>query len=321
MLPNFMCIGAQKSGTTTIWHILETHPQVFLAQPRETRFFYEQTQFDAGLHRYEITYFSTWAGQVAVGEKCPEYLFVPEVANRLYQALGPNLKLIVTLRSPAQRAFSHYRHNFFMLQEDRSFEEALETEAANLQRGKTIKPLFGYLARGFYARQLKRYFEIFAPKQFLIVNFEQDIVSDQRDLASRLFDFLELEQFCPIGLPIKQGHPQLENLSVKLNLNKKDSQENFVEIERRSLKLQPIKRWFRFLKQRRLAKIDHQTSRIHNPSDTLIQFARGFNTHKPKMMHLPRQQEIAINNSFFKGDIKSLQSLVPFTIDHWLADP
>lgn len=321
MLPNFICIGAQKSGTTAIAHILEAHPQLFMAQPRETRFFYDRLQYAQGIQKYEIQYFSAWSGQAAVGEKCPEYLYLPEVAERLYRHLGSDLKLIVALRSPAQRAFSHYRHNLAMLRESRSFAEALEAEANDLQKGKTIYPPYGYLDRGYYAQQLERYFRVFEPKQFLIVSFEQEIARNQKSLADRLFDFLGIKRFYPAGLPFKKGHPPLENLSVRLNQNEAYPQKSFVEIERRSFQLpQPILNWLRQLKRGKLATRESQVSRIYNPSPALIEFARSFNCHKPKIAALPRERELAINDYYFRKDIASLQDIVPFKVDRWLAD-
>jgi predicted acyl esterase len=117
MLPNFLCIGAQKAGTTTLWLLLNQHPDVFLATPRETCFFYDDVLYGGGITSYERNFFREWNGQKAVGEKAPA---------RIKDSLGDKVKLIVTLRSPAKRAHSHFRHNYQQLWEEFSFEDALQ---------------------------------------------------------------------------------------------------------------------------------------------------------------------------------------------------
>ncbi|NER33275.1 MAG: sulfotransferase [Oscillatoria sp. SIO1A7] len=317
MLPNFMCIGAQKSATTTILRILEAHPQVFMSEPMETRFFLDTTQLAAGIQKYEIEYFSGWSGQPAVGEKCPGYLYWPGVAERLYRDLGPDLKLIVTLRSPALRAFSQYRHNLARLQESRSFKEALETEANEIQQG-TIIPRYGYIARGYYAQQLQRYFNLFDLKQLLIAKFERDIVRDLNGFTKKLYDFIGVDSFNPS--PLKRDFSELEYLSFGLSLSNANSKENFVEINLRMPNSKSIPNWLKQLKRGKLSTNDPLVSRIYNPSAYLIQFARDFNSNKPKTHTLSREEELAINNCYFKEDIKLLQDMVPFEVNSWLAD-
>ena len=88
MLPNFICVGTQKAGTTTLCRLLEHHPDVFISQPRETRFFFDEERFSRGLVNYEINYFNGWNGEKAVGEKTPEYLLFPEAPKRIHKIKG-----------------------------------------------------------------------------------------------------------------------------------------------------------------------------------------------------------------------------------------
>lgn len=204
MLPNFLCIGAQKSGTTTLWRILDAHPDVYMAHPRETRFFSDDAFFSEGPAKYEMTCFDGWRGQQAVGEKCPEYLWEPRAAQRILSVLGPEVRLIVALRSPAQRAHSHFRHNRARLRESRSFEEAFHASA-----GKAAIPAhFDYVGRGFYARQLGRFLEHFPATQIFAIHFEKEINSDQRALADRVYSFLGLKPHRPRAIPFHEGHPK-----------------------------------------------------------------------------------------------------------------
>ena len=85
-----------------------------MAPARETGFFYNDAIFNNGLALYETAFFKEWNGQTAVGEKTPEYLPFPGTANRIRETLGPETRLIVVLRNPAQRAHSGWRHNLMM---------------------------------------------------------------------------------------------------------------------------------------------------------------------------------------------------------------
>jgi len=97
MQPNFLCIGAQKCGTTAIWHMLNSHPSICMAIPRETNYFCRKELFEKGLEFYKSEYFGHWIDQSMIGEKCPEYLYVPHVAENIFSSLGPDVKLIVAL--------------------------------------------------------------------------------------------------------------------------------------------------------------------------------------------------------------------------------
>lgn len=106
-----MCIGAQKAGTSSLARLLEDHPDVYVSRPRETRFFIDEAQFQLGVANYELGPFLGWSGETAVGEKNPDYMLVDETPFRVRSFLGEELRLIVCLRRPIDRAHSHYRHN------------------------------------------------------------------------------------------------------------------------------------------------------------------------------------------------------------------
>lgn len=307
MLPNFMCIGAQKSGTTTLWHILNAHPDIFMAPVRETRFFYDDLLYAEGLSAYEVGHYAAWAGQAIAGEKCPEYLCADKVPERIFHALGPEIRFIVSLRSPAQRAFSQYRHNLARLREYRSFDEAL-TQAHS-----------GYIDRGCYAEQLLRYFDLFDQDRFLILHFETDICGDQKDLTARLYDFLGVDRHTPEGSPFKEGHPSLKQMSMTLNTDHEDPDRHFVEIDRQDRRLRLAREMLARAKS--LQTLEHaDVQRIYRPSESLRRLVRNFRSHKPSGSYLPRDQELAINHRYFETDIKALQPLIPFDISRWLTD-
>lgn len=319
MLPNFLCIGAQKCGTTTIWRMLDAHPQIFMAQPRETRFFYEDFQFLGGIQGYEVAYFGTWHNQPVVGEKCPEYLYVPSVAQRIHEQLGPDVKFVVALRNPAQRAFSHYRHNLAMLRESRAFDDVMEQEAEALATGGWPPIPFGYLGRGLYARQLQRYLELFPKKNFLFVSFERDVLGDQQQLANRIYTFLGVDNRQLQGLPFRDGKPPLANLKIQIHPATEPVTGSVVEITRRTFARQrarSVLTWLRG-KGQIMGKLD--ATQIGNPSPALMAFANAFSRNRPTASSLLPEKALAINQRHFAADIARLSDLVPFPLDDWLG--
>jgi Sulfotransferase domain len=316
VLPNFLCIGAQKSGTTSIWHILQSHPDICMARPRETRFFVDPHSFEQGPYPYEIHCFGHWRGEKAIGEKCPEYLSEPGVPQRVRALLGDGVRLIVVLRSPAQRAHSHYRHNRNMLRECRSFPAAIAAELDGEASGEPVPGTYSYLARGRYAVQLERYLAVFAPEQLLLVSFEAEIQSNQRALANRLYRFLGVTPFEPPGLPFRAGHPRLEELSIQLRTSVSATAAPFLAVEKSDRR-----RWWapqRLLGVRAVARTSWH---IHRPSASLTEFAEQFATTAAGDQRLSRARELEMNRIYFRQDIERLRSLVPFAVQHWLDDP
>lgn len=118
-MPNFLVIGAVKAGTTSLYHYLQEHPQVYMSSVKEPRFFVlEGKQSDEqnapGFLRTRITTIEAYRAlfdgvttEVAIGEATPDYIHDPEAAPRIQQHL-PDVRLIAMLRNPVDRAFSHY---------------------------------------------------------------------------------------------------------------------------------------------------------------------------------------------------------------------
>lgn len=307
MLPNFLCIGAQKSGTTSLWRMLDAHPDVCMARPRETRFFNDDLFFAEGAAAYERTCFAAWRGQSAVGEKCPEYLFERKVPERIRRTLGAEVRLIAALRSPAQRAFSHYRHNRARLRESRSFDDAIAANVSARDAGIALPAAFAYLDRGEYVPQLARYLEVFGPDRLLVIHFESEIEANQPRTAARLCDFLRLSPFVPAGLPFHEGRPRVDRVSMRLDTSAPDAADHFVEIQ------QP--RRARGL----LGRLGSDAlERVYGPSQALRESAVAFARNAPPHDRLSRADELEMNRRYFAKDIDALARLVPFDAASWL---
>src|SRR5947209_13351977 len=170
LLPDFLIIGAQRGGTTSLYHYLRAHPAVHSSAVKDTHFF--DKKFHKGVSwyrahfptRFEKAYARRFRHQDFVtGEASPSYLFHPHAPSRTARLL-PHVKLIVLLRNPIDRAFSQYYHALALGHEKLSFEEALEREqertAGEYERvlaeahysSHAFKHL-SYLSRGIYVDQ------------------------------------------------------------------------------------------------------------------------------------------------------------------------
>jgi hypothetical protein len=179
-LPNFLIIGAQKAGTTALYAYLRWHPAI--GGP----FWKEVSFFDRHWARGEAWYRGQFPlrrhGRLA-GEASPSYVFHPLAPDRV-ASLVPDVKLIVLLREPGERAYSHYQHEVALGREPLSFEDALGAEDERLrgevERLSADPKAFSfawwnhtYASRGLYADQLELWFELFPREQVLALTTDE----------------------------------------------------------------------------------------------------------------------------------------------------
>jgi hypothetical protein len=172
-LPDFIIIGTQRGGTTSLYRYLSEHPEIGAALRKEVHYF--DRYYDKGLDWY-LAHFPEAGQAPVVGEASPYYLFHPAVPERVRAAI-PRGKFIALLRNPVDRAYSQYqmkvRHGF----ESLSFEEAIAAERERLS--SSDDPLSSawrhhyYLGRGLYLDQLQRWLTVFPREQLLIVKSEE----------------------------------------------------------------------------------------------------------------------------------------------------
>jgi len=191
-LPAFLIIGAQKSGTTSLYGWLRHHPNITMSQTKELHFF--DRNFHRGLNWYQQQFAGTCAG-----EATPYYLFHPLAAKRAASVV-PGAKLIVLLREPVSRAWSHYHHVRRQGNEPLSFLDAIELEQLRL-RGEVQKmeedpryfslnhQKFSYLSRGLYADQLAHWLQFF-PRDQLLVLETSALHRDPQKSLDRIAQFL-----------------------------------------------------------------------------------------------------------------------------------
>ena len=161
-LPDFLVLGTQKGGTTSLQQLLGHHPEVFLAAGKEVHYF--SLHHDQPLSWYAAHY-ATAAADQRCGDITPFYLFHPEIPGRI-RALLPQVKLIALLRDPVERALSQVFHARRLGFEPLEPAEALAAEPARLASGDPFSlQKHSYVARSRYLEQLQRYEALFPAKR------------------------------------------------------------------------------------------------------------------------------------------------------------
>lgn len=198
-LPSFLIIGAMRSGTTSLHRYLLEHPAVFLPRAKEMHFF--DDRYNLGLEWY-ASQFSDAGPQSRIGEATPNYMHDPVAIERISEII-PEARLVVILRNPVDRAYSHYWHNRARDREPLSFEEAVAAEPERLTRSRQDRRTYSYVDRGRYYEQLLMIHDRLPHAQVLISLFD-DLLRDPRSLFAGLCDFLGVDdRFVPTQL----GHP------------------------------------------------------------------------------------------------------------------
>jgi hypothetical protein len=190
-VPNLFIVGAVKAGTTSLHAYLAGHPDVFMSALKEPHFFASfelSPEFDNFMPviRDADAYQALFSGSEnfkIVGEASPSYLCDDDAAMRIKAAV-PDARIIISLRNPVQRAYSHYLMEFRQGRESRPFAEALEADAKREKKGWGVS--FQYLEQGLYTEQVKRYIDTFGSARVKVVLFEeltQNTAEVMRDVA------------------------------------------------------------------------------------------------------------------------------------------
>lgn len=224
-MPDFVIVGAQKGGTTSLFRLLSQHPGIRPADRKELHYF--SLFYDRGLGWYRDCFPATREGEIT-GEGSPYYLFHPHAPERMAQTI-PRARLIAMLRNPVDRAYSHWNHEVTTVSrmykrtvEPLGFEDAVEAEEERL-RGEEARMLedpkyasfnhqhYSYLSRGVYVDQLARFSRFFDAKQMLVLRSE-DFFERTSETLGRIAKFLDL----PVGLPEWEPESRsLENIVLK----------------------------------------------------------------------------------------------------------
>jgi len=206
VLPNFLVLGIHKSGTTTLFQNLQKHPNILGPENKEVHYF--NTYYGSTLWykahfptKKQVENMILRDGICRVGEATPDYLFHPMVPQRVKEIL-PNIKFLVVLRNPIDRAFSHYNKSLRRKKETLSFKEAVTMRKRelgkaeqlvrenDLQAGRYLEE-YSYLEKGKYFEQLERWFKLFPKENFFIFQ-----TSDFNNYTwKKIYEFLDLPDY------------------------------------------------------------------------------------------------------------------------------
>lgn len=298
-LPNFLVIGAAKSGTSSLYMYLKQHPEIYMSPVKEPHFFSfdDESKMTKGpgdpIHE-AITNFDDYQAQFdgvtdekAIGEASTSYLYRPESPERIH-AMLPDAKLIVILRNPVDRAFSAYMHVVRDKREtSKDFAEALTKEESRKTAG--WEPIWHFTSVGHYYEQLKRYYDLF-PKEQIRVYLYEDLNRDQENLLTDIYQYLDVDP------TFKPGSTARYNASgqIKSETALKASKWLFS-------KPNPI-RWF---------------SRKVIPESWRLNFATWVRRSNLKRQEMPAKVRRQLQSDF-TDEIKQLENLIGRDLSAWL---
>ncbi|MTJ12500.1 sulfotransferase domain-containing protein [Anabaena sp. UHCC 0187] len=205
-MPNFLIIGAAKSGTTALDHYLKQHPQIYMSPVKELNFFALEGEdcekfkknflknsnypnFITDIETY-CSFFKKVSQEIAIGESSPLYLLHPKASERIKHYI-PKVKIIAIIRDPVERAYSDFLFTRSRGSEPiTDFHEALKAEKDRIEKNYWFR--WYYKQRGFYFTQLKRYFDLFDKEQIKIY-LHEDLKSDSLGVVQDIFQFIGVD--------------------------------------------------------------------------------------------------------------------------------
>ncbi len=301
-LPNFLIIGAAKSGTTSLYRYLGQHPEVY-ANVKEPSYFAlagkqieyagpgDQQGFVRRVTTDRAAYEALFAGvtnEKAYGEASVLYLYDREAPTRIKGTI-PDVKLIAILRNPVERAYSGYLH---MRRDGReplaNFSDALTAEASRI--AASWEHQWHYTQLGFYHTQLVRYFALFHPTQIAVYTYDE-LKAFPTDLMKKVFRFLEVDDaFIP-------------DFSIKHNVSGTPKSKALNRFLIRPNRLKDIVR------------------------PLLPRTVRRFLGLKAKQLNLAAENKPEISpetytylSNLYRDEIRALQHLIDKDLSHWLQN-
>ena len=198
-LPNLLIVGAAKSGTTSLHNYLKQHPDIYMSNHKEPHFLINNeigvNRIPKGINNLQdySNLFLNGASQKYRGESSAMYLQFPEIAiKNIDRYLDEDVKIIIMLRNPIERAFSGYQHvKRYNLDEDLDFEDALEISEQRYFTNNNITPASRYIHIGMYNEFVRKFKTKFKTNVHIIIY--KDFINNTHHELSRLFIFLGIK--------------------------------------------------------------------------------------------------------------------------------
>jgi Sulfotransferase domain len=242
MLPDFVIIGCQRGGTSSLYSYLGQHPGISPSLRKETEFFTARYRLGESWYRANFPHqirrrLAKLRGtDLLTFEATPDYLVDPRAPRRCRELL-PDARIVLLLREPGERAISHYHHNVRLGLEKESLTRAIALEDGRLAgdlaelKGDSLSPvtafrLFSYATRGQYAEQLERWFAAYPREQILILESEKFFQSPDAVLQ-QILSFVGADPWLPADFrnhsyatPDAAGHRGVPNELSAIFANK-----------------------------------------------------------------------------------------------------
>lgn len=207
-LPDFLVIGAAKSGTTTLYEYLCRHPQIFMSTPKEPEFFARDEMYAKGLDWYASLFQSAKPNQICgeASTKYTRYPEYPEAAPRIAEAL-PNVKLIYLMRHPVDRAYSYYVQRIKTAQNTKVQLEVTETFEESIARDPR------FLESSDYLLQIEQYLKVF-PRESMLLLMMEDLTLKPAETLQQICRFIgvddqvDLIQSQPVAVNVARTHEE-----------------------------------------------------------------------------------------------------------------
>src|SRR6056297_414599 len=191
---DFIGIGVMKAASSWIFKNLKKHPEICSSSTKETHFFNKDYNYDRGIEFYKI-FFKECPKDKLKGEFTPSYMFYKKSAKRIYKHF-PKVKLFCCLRNPIEKAKSNY---YFAVQNKSKFYHLYDSFDEAVYNDKIL------IEKGFYYKQLKRYFDLF-PEENILVLFYNDLKETPEEFIQKIYSFLEVDKnFIPSSINKKKN--------------------------------------------------------------------------------------------------------------------
>ena len=203
----FLIAGTQRGGTTTLYEYLRRHPEICMPVEKELHFFDNEELWRSPPPPYARYHalFRVAPSHRLLGEATPVYMYWEPALARIRE-YNPAMKLIVILRNPITRAYSHWNFERRAGREPLSFHDALRAEAQRTERAKPAQLRdASYVQRGMYTQQLQRIRANFPPAQMLVLRTD-DLRTALADVFARVAGFLGVARFTPVNPITANAH-------------------------------------------------------------------------------------------------------------------
>ncbi|MCA9735200.1 sulfotransferase [candidate division KSB1 bacterium] len=198
---DFLIIGAQKAGTTTLFRLLSQHESVYLPPEKEAPYFGNIDREKLGWLWYVNEFFSGGRDDQLWGSVTPQYMSNLGIAREIKDVLG-DIKLVAILRDPVERAYSHFKMSMRRGIENRLFNQVIcdlvHEDALDFSR-QCPKENNAYIVWGEYGRILSDYCDFFDKKNILIL-FTEDLEKNPQQTLDKVCNFIGIKCFTPVDI-------------------------------------------------------------------------------------------------------------------------